>query len=498
VSYNYDDLNRLDKATGGNLSQTYAYDRYGNIEISGAPNSWIPPYGTGYAATNRYVTGGACNGTGICYDADGNLLSDTTHAYTWNAENKLLAIDGGTAIVYDAFNRPVEKQDGRQYIYVPALESAFLQMSGQTIVNAVVPLPGGGSAVYNSYGLSDYQHVDWNGASRVLSTQAQTLFSQTEYTPFGVPFDESRSNAWLLFDYAATTGISGEYDTPNRQLFAGQGRWIQPDPAGLAAVDVTNPQSWNRYAYVMNNPVSVSDPSGLLPGYGGGCNSDAMNCYGGAGVGDMGGGIGVGLCPADNEGCSGMTFEQAAKWGTLDARIAFSAGLGGSPVEPLTFVAGVIGGGITDDAMWTFLVDVYEQLGRPHVTAQEQSTAANNIPFSASVYLPVGYGVGGYTYTYTHIAAKGQPTYNCNSHSGTISTPAAKAAVSGGPLTLFGQSTQNAQNVISSWGWNFSLQALPWLGYQVNINSSGVVGGFTFGVPGASASYGWGSCTRGD
>jgi hypothetical protein len=34
-------------------------------------------------------------------------------------------------------------------------------------------------------------------------------------------------------------------------------------PAGLAAVDPTNPQSWNRYSYVGNNPLSSIDPSGL-------------------------------------------------------------------------------------------------------------------------------------------------------------------------------------------------------------------------------------------
>lgn len=43
-----------------------------------------------------------------------------------------------------------------------------------------------------------------------------------------------------------------------------QGRWFTTDPAGLAAVNPTNPQSWNRYAYVMNNPVSYTDPTGLI------------------------------------------------------------------------------------------------------------------------------------------------------------------------------------------------------------------------------------------
>ncbi len=48
-----------------------------------------------------------------------------------------------------------------------------------------------------------------------------------------------------------------------RQQSSAQGRWLVPDPAGLAAVDLTNPQTWNRYAYVTNNPLSRVDPRGL-------------------------------------------------------------------------------------------------------------------------------------------------------------------------------------------------------------------------------------------
>ena len=45
---------------------------------------------------------------------------------------------------------------------------------------------------------------------------------------------------------------------------------------GLAAVDITNPQSWNRYAYVGNSPLALADPSGLCPlcGWPGGPKSD--------------------------------------------------------------------------------------------------------------------------------------------------------------------------------------------------------------------------------
>ena len=38
----------------------------------------------------------------------------------------------------------------------------------------------------------------------------------------------------------------------------------------MGSYDLTNPQSMNRYAYVLNNPLSLIDPSGLDPI----CNTD--------------------------------------------------------------------------------------------------------------------------------------------------------------------------------------------------------------------------------
>src|SRR5579875_2557570 len=40
------------------------------------------------------------------------------------------------------------------------------------------------------------------------------------------------------------------------------GRFISPDPANAGA-DATDPQSWNAYAYVRNNPLALVDPMGL-------------------------------------------------------------------------------------------------------------------------------------------------------------------------------------------------------------------------------------------
>ncbi len=79
--------------------------------------------------------------------------------------------------------------------------------------------------------------------------------------------------------------ISDAYQADARMMQQAQGRWVSPDPAGIGAVDMTNPQSWNRYAYVLNNPLSFVDPSGrsCVP---------VTSAGGGEGYGDDGDGQG--------------------------------------------------------------------------------------------------------------------------------------------------------------------------------------------------------------
>ena len=63
----------------------------------------------------------------------------------------------------------------------------------------------------------------------------------------------------------------GLYDFPLRE-YSTQGRWPSPDPIGLLSVCFKDPQTQNRYAYVRNNPMSFTDPTGglIIPGGGGG------------------------------------------------------------------------------------------------------------------------------------------------------------------------------------------------------------------------------------
>ncbi|HEV2424016.1 MAG TPA: RHS repeat-associated core domain-containing protein, partial [Terriglobia bacterium] len=51
--------------------------------------------------------------------------------------------------------------------------------------------------------------------------------------------------------------------TANRMYNSTWGRWLTPDPGGKKVVRLDDPQTWNMYAYVRNNPTTLTDPSGL-------------------------------------------------------------------------------------------------------------------------------------------------------------------------------------------------------------------------------------------
>jgi RHS repeat-associated protein len=255
-TYSHDDLSRISQANCGSAwNQSFAYDAFGNIKATGS-GLFQPTYST--TNSNRITQIGSTN---VTYDSDGNVLNDTMHSFTWDVYSLPATMDG-ISITYDALGRMVERNNNgtiTQVVYSPTgVKLAIMQ--GQTLDAGYVPMPGGTVAHYaGTSGTILYRHPNWRGDVPLVSSNTRTVFSDGAFSPFGYPY------AGLAYD--AFTGMnmdtsSGLYDFPARE-YEYQGRWPSPDPSGLAAVDPSHPQSWNRYTYVMNNPLALTDPTGL-------------------------------------------------------------------------------------------------------------------------------------------------------------------------------------------------------------------------------------------
>lgn len=108
--------------------------------------------------------------------------------------------------------------------------------------------------------------VDWLGTTRMMTNVSGNSIETCQNLPFGDgrscsgPDDSPVHLTGQIFDNES--GLDYFFA---RQYTSTQAHWASPDPAGLAAVNPANPQSWNRYAYVENRPLSARDPLGLRP-----------------------------------------------------------------------------------------------------------------------------------------------------------------------------------------------------------------------------------------
>jgi len=122
----------------------------------------------------------------------------------------------------------------------------------------------------------------------------------------------------VLFAPPRSTGKERDQESGNdyfgaRYYASSMGRWLSLDPAGLAAVNPSFPQTWNLYAYAANNPLSYTDPYGLACVY----FNDA-----GTGLDDNPGADGS-VNPIDNNSTAGECKGTGGAWveGNTDASL---------------------------------------------------------------------------------------------------------------------------------------------------------------------------------
>jgi RHS repeat-associated protein len=109
---------------------------------------------------------------------------------------------------------------------------------------------------------AQYFHTDQIDSTRLVTDNTGAVVWSATYSPFGQELSAQNSAITFQFagmQYDAETNLN---HTDFRQYASSEGRWLSPDPY-LGSLNPGNPQSFNRYTYVLNNPLNLSDPSGL-------------------------------------------------------------------------------------------------------------------------------------------------------------------------------------------------------------------------------------------
>jgi RHS repeat-associated protein len=124
------------------------------------------------------------------------------------------------------------------------------------------------SEMVDSQGRVYDAHLDHLGTIRGLTdAQGHVVDGERKYLPFGEPLSKTPLVARLAFtghehdDFSASSPTADLEYMHARYYSAWGGRFLSIDPTWDSA-DLDKPQSWNRYAYVRNNPVGAVDPDG--------------------------------------------------------------------------------------------------------------------------------------------------------------------------------------------------------------------------------------------
>ncbi|WP_282204266.1 polymorphic toxin-type HINT domain-containing protein [Kitasatospora fiedleri] len=199
-------------------------------------------------------------------------VTDTsgTATLTWDGEDKLASYSktgttGATTYLYDADgNQLIRRNPGKTTISLGGDELTYDTTTKTLTGTRSYQIPAGLTLVRQG-GKSTYQVNDHHGTGN-LSLDATTLTAtRRPADPFGNP----RGTQPAPGTWAGSKGFVGgtKDDTTGltnlgaRQYQPTTGRFLNPDPV----LDPASPQQWNGYAYSNNDPVNLSDPSGLRP-----------------------------------------------------------------------------------------------------------------------------------------------------------------------------------------------------------------------------------------
>jgi RHS repeat-associated protein len=293
-SFGYDILNRLETVTFNNvLGQQVSYFDNGNIRTkSDVQSGSTYQYGTNTSQCNiapgvHAVT--QINTQSFCYDARGNQTkrynsSTLTRSVDYALFDKPLTIwssQGESRFEYDASEMMVKRIDkkstGDTTTYYVGGHEVILQADGSNEIKRYIQDFAIHTIKSNGNESMNYVFNDHLGSGSVITNAAGVVVETASFDAFGKrrnannwqaltnPFSQLTNLSALLnitqkgftghvqVDHASIIHMGGRIYDPEI------GRFIQADPI---VEDPRDAQTLNRYSYVLNNPLSYTDPTG--------------------------------------------------------------------------------------------------------------------------------------------------------------------------------------------------------------------------------------------
>ncbi|MFE4970547.1 RHS repeat domain-containing protein [Kitasatospora sp. NPDC056651] len=234
-------------------------------------STYPAPGGTRPHALSRVdITGTGARTDTFTYDDAGNTIrrvtADGDQTLDWDTEGHLAkstTAGKSTTFLYDADgNRLLRREPDSVTLYLDGQELR-LDKNANKVTGTRYITAGQSTIVKSSDGSLNYLINDQQGTAQLTISADSLAYTRGDTTAFGTPRGKKPATwpterGFVGGTNDATTGLTHlgarEYDAAN-------GRFISVDPV----LDPTDPQQINGYAYSNNNPVNMSDPSGLHP-----------------------------------------------------------------------------------------------------------------------------------------------------------------------------------------------------------------------------------------
>lgn len=267
-SYCYDDLNRI-RAVSGAIPESFALDPYGNITQYTAFNGSAVPF--------PVTAGNQLSGSGYATDAAGDLtavpananLGSSAHSFSYFATGEMHSVDGTYNYLYDGLDRRFEDSwptAERHFFYAGTSERQIAMEPYQTGEPWIDYVWLGNERVAEIFGGAPrYFFTDQVGSTVLVADAGGNTMAgwPHKYTAFGMddPHYVPPTGERERFAGKERDPESGMDYFEARHFGSTVGRFVSPDPLSGAVED---PSTLNKYAYARDNPLSLTDPTGLF------------------------------------------------------------------------------------------------------------------------------------------------------------------------------------------------------------------------------------------